>query len=343
MVPEPPPIQALPKLRVRSPLMATLAVALPVAFLLMCGLKLRGCMTEHSRQSHYDFTFDMSPDGRTLVFAGVGQGGRDLYLFDLKSRRVSSLTATRDYEICPSFSHDGKRLVFTRGTPGVRADQLCVMDLATREVRQITDADENVTNPAFFPDGWRVLCTIETEYRWGGLASSWNESGELRVVDLQTGKQEAVITPKVNVSGPRFSADGKWIAWSGWREGADGGVYISPATDPNHAAKVLPPVSSLALNADGTKIVFSEGDYSSDHKIYISDRLGKNRRLISGSEVGCFDPVFSPNGKHVYFSSETSFTGGTGKTLMRSSTAGDEVIQIAPYTLFENPLGPESF
>src|SRR5437899_1627767 len=55
--------------------------------------------TGHDRpHGHQDVSFDVSPDGTTLVFNGAGQGGWDLYLLHLKSGRVRRLAETPDYE-----------------------------------------------------------------------------------------------------------------------------------------------------------------------------------------------------------------------------------------------------
>jgi Tol biopolymer transport system component len=312
------------------------AMACPLGCVGFAAWNLRGCATEHSRPvGHNDITFDVSPDGRALAFAGVGDGGRDLFLLDLQSRRVTPLTSSEDYEIGPSFSRDGKSLAFTRGTPGVRADQLYVMELSTRKVVQLTNADENVSSPVFLPDGKRVLCTVEKIYRWGGLASSWDEGGELRVIDIDTRKQTPLKTRRRPVFSPRVSSDGKWIAW------IDDGGYVAPMSDPLKASKVVPQAATLAINTDGTKIAASIGEYSPDLKIYLTDRKGRSRRIISGTAKGCNDPVFSPDGEYVYFSAEAWLEGATGvptKSLMRAKTSGREVTDIATYQLFENPL-----
>lgn len=336
MVPEAPPIQRKTTGQRPGGMLTKASMVCAVGVLLSIGLTLRGCMTEHSRPvGHGDITFDISPDGRSLVFAGVGDGGRDLYLLDLSSLNVTQLTSSRDYEICPTFSQDGGKVAFTRGAPYVRADQLCVIDLSTRKIEQMTDADENVSSPVFFPNGKKILCTVETQYRWGGLVSSWDEGGELRIIDAQTRKQITLKNSPSLAFKPRLSANGKWIAW------VQNGAYVSPMTDPIKASQAMPRAASLSLSADGTKLAASMGEYSPDLKIYIADRKGKNHRLISGSVGGCFDPVFSPDGKYVYFLSEAWLSGGTGvpiRNLMRASTLRDEVVEIASYELFEEPL-----
>ena len=334
MVPTPPP-PAFPS-SFRKNRFWLVAAFWPLVGFVTAAVTLRGCMTAHHRPSGYnEVTFDVSPDGRTLVFTGVGEGERDLYLFDLESKRVTPLTSSRDYEIGPVFSPDGERVAFTRGTPGVRADQLCVIDLSTREVFQVTDADENVTSPVFLPDGKRVLCTVETEYRWGGLAPSWGEGGELRVVDLQTRKQTLFQTPATPVFQPRVTRDGKWMGW------IDEGAHVTPMSA-QAETEVLPEATALALGADGTQIAFIEGGEGSNYNISIDNRAENSRQRIYGSRTPIFHPVFSPDGKHVYFVAERwrkDRMGDLPKRLMRVTIANGQVEEIVSSTRLERPLG----
>jgi Tol biopolymer transport system component len=293
-------------------------------------------MTEHSRPVGLsNVTFDISRDGRSLVFAGIGGGGRDLYLLDLKSHRVTPLISSEHYEICPSFSPDGETVAFTRGVAGVRADQLCVINIKSGRVTQVTDADENVSSPVFLPDGKTVLCTVETNYRWGGGASSWDEGGELRIIDTQTREQVRLQTAVAPVFSPRISADGKWIAWI-----ADG-AHIARMSDLGKAMKVDPLAVSVSINGDGSRVAVSAGEYSPDQKIYVFNRAEKERRLLSGSVEGCENPVFSPDGSYVYFLAEEWPDGPTGSpttSLKRAASSDGAVVEIASSSLFANPL-----
>ncbi len=286
---------------------------------------LRGCMIEHSRHENGDFTFDISPDGRTLVLAGVGEGGRDLYLFDLITRKVTPLTSSGSYDICPTFSPDGKRVAFTRGVPGVRADQLCVIDLATREVVQLTDSDENVSSPSFLPDGKSILCTVETQYRWGGLSSSWFEGGRLREIHIESKRQTLLKAPTFPVFGPRVSRDGKWMVWYG------DGASIASSNHPEKARVIADQGSFPATNADGNRLAISIGNYAPDHQIFVTNRSGGARRPMSNSK-GSFFSVFSPDGRDLYFLNECGEQG-----LKMADVATGKSVSVASMQLFESP------
>lgn len=103
-----------------------------------------------------------SPDGKTIVVAGLVHGQTDLYAYDLKTGKVRQLTNDRAAEILPNWSADGKYLAFStdqisleRGrTNGTWTMNLAIMDMAagTTEVLDLF-AGANNLNPQFDKDG----------------------------------------------------------------------------------------------------------------------------------------------------------------------------------------------
>ena len=55
---------------------------------------------------------DWSRDGRYVVFSGFQNAMVDLYLFDLKEKKLKKLTADKSYETRPRFSSDAEKIVF---------------------------------------------------------------------------------------------------------------------------------------------------------------------------------------------------------------------------------------
>src|SRR5947208_2750914 len=76
----------------------------------------RGMMTAHYRpHGHQNITYGISPDGKRLVFNANGKGGSDLYVLDLTTYQVTCLAPTPEYEVSPSFSPDGRSVLYAAG------------------------------------------------------------------------------------------------------------------------------------------------------------------------------------------------------------------------------------
>ena len=83
------------------------------------------------------------PEGHTVIFSGLAESGlSDLYRLTLPEGRLEKLTDDRYQDLDPSISPDGTRLVFASDRTAGGLDDavnLFVMDLETREIRQITN------------------------------------------------------------------------------------------------------------------------------------------------------------------------------------------------------------
>jgi Tol biopolymer transport system component len=75
-----------------------------------------GCFGAGASQvEHGNVTFAVSPDGQHIAFSAADD---DLYLLSLEKRRVSRLTKTDVRESSPSFSPDGKALIYAATVDG---------------------------------------------------------------------------------------------------------------------------------------------------------------------------------------------------------------------------------
>ena len=266
---------------------------------------LRGCASEHSRPSgHGDIDFDVSPSGQRIVFNALGNGGRDLYALDLKTKIVTQLTDTPDYEGAPAFSPDGQSLVYAAGTPGDRADHLFISASDGSLPRQLTNEDYNDEAPAFSRDGSRVVFTRNLTYNWGGLAASWGSDEVTCEVNLDGSGLRRLTAKQLKAMAPGFSAD-------------------------------------KAISPDGTMTAFARGRYAPDYQIFIGSTQSKAVRQLTRMKMGCFKPRFAPDGKSVFFQAESWPDGPSGvpkHSLWRIGIDGKNRSQIASYRLFDDPL-----
>ena len=103
-----------------------------------------------------------SPDGKSIVFAGLSQGQTDLYQYEIRTKKLKRLTNDIYSEIQPNFSSDGKTLAFatdkismTRGRKnGKFTMNIGVLDLATGTARELDFFyGANNLNPEHDDDG----------------------------------------------------------------------------------------------------------------------------------------------------------------------------------------------
>jgi hypothetical protein len=175
-------------------------------------------------------SLDVSPDGTRLAYGYV----------DLASSRrliaVSAPDGSGAHDLAegqdPTWSPDGTRLAFDRGTPGSR--RIYVMDANGANVVQLTQAAES-TQPAWSPDGtkiayvgnggiWTMRADGSDAHALGlaGSAPDWSPDGSRLVfvgasgvsIASADGSSVREVVPGWGAT-PRWSPDGNWIVFQG--------------------------------------------------------------------------------------------------------------------------------
>lgn len=115
-----------------------------------------------------------SPDG-TQIAATLQhrEGGRSLILIDARTGDVEALTHTRARDMDPVWSPDGATIYFSSDRGGIF--NIYSVELASREVRKLTNMVTGAIEPAIHPNG-------EQLYFVAGVFGGW----ELRFIDLKT-------------------------------------------------------------------------------------------------------------------------------------------------------------
>lgn len=151
---------------------------------------------------------DVSPDGQSIVFDMLG----DLYLMPFAGGDATQLTSGLAFDTQPRFSPDGKSIVFISDRQG--ADNVHVLDVATKEVKEVTRGRTNVyLSPEYSPDGQYIVAS-RGGFR-GSLPTLW-------MYHVKGGNGVSLYTPPPNPApgtavqqaGAAFSADGRFLYYT---------------------------------------------------------------------------------------------------------------------------------
>ena len=183
-----------------------------------------------------------SPDGRHLLFCSLESGQGDLFARDLATGRRTAIVSAPGYDGGPFFSPDGKRICYRSDRKQDNLLQVFVADLVfdkdgsitgTVNERQLTSNEHVNWCPFFRPDGKTlVYATSEVGHR---------NYEVFEIVLPEPGSSAEPVRRRVTEAEgadvlPVFSADGKWLLWTGQRhEGRSSQLYVGEYVDQSDA------------------------------------------------------------------------------------------------------------
>jgi Tol biopolymer transport system component len=153
-----------------------------------------------------------SPDGRKIVYlyksdflvSVCGRCGKEIHILDLKSREDKLVYKQEKTLFWPTFSPDGKRIVFSRIEDEItRRNDIYVIDVEGNNLKKLTSYANNIY-PTFSPDG-----------KWIIFASNRDGGYDLYKLEIQTMKVEKVTNFNATyIANLNFSPDGKKLVFS---------------------------------------------------------------------------------------------------------------------------------
>ncbi|MEZ5926630.1 MAG: Tol-Pal system beta propeller repeat protein TolB [Hyphomicrobiaceae bacterium] len=198
-----------------------------------------------------------SPSSQMITYTSFEQGTPHVFLQNLDTGQKELVGNFPNMAFAPRFSPDGGRIVMSLGSPEGWVN-LFEMDLASRQLRQLTGTRAIDTGPCFSPDGTRIVFESDRDgsqqlyvmSAGGGQAQRisfsegryatpvWSPRGDLIAFTKQLdgrfligvmkpdGSGERILTDGYHNEGPTWAPNGRLLMFFRESQGASGGPRL---------------------------------------------------------------------------------------------------------------------
>jgi Tol biopolymer transport system component len=200
-----------------------------------------------------------------------------------RPKRVRALTTFPGAEMAPSFPPDGKRIAFAWNGPEENGFNLYIKDLASQEIRQVTQHSSQALLSAWSPDG-RKLAFLRCEDSGGTVSLISAEGGP------ETKLFETACDHDYQWQSLSWSSTGEFVAYDEWFRGGDSyRITLFSLRDLQRRVLTNPALGSQdvfpAFSPDGQSVAFYHCIHA-DCTIYtVAVRGGDPTPIHSQTEV----------------------------------------------------------
>jgi dipeptidyl aminopeptidase/acylaminoacyl peptidase len=249
--------------------------------------------------------FALSPDGATVAFTWYRDGDWQVFLLDLEGGGAPRpAAALPDSCECPLFSADGRFLYFSRDDKGSERYDVYRLEIAGGELTNLLpDTPDLSPLPDFdlSPDGRTLALAVDHGDSYAAAllpADGAPGAGGLRILSDHY----------FNDWTPRFSPDGRYVAYQTDTHGQDSAVFVHDLQTGAHqviGGEEEPLLAFLALagsvwSPDGRCLAFHGGPFD-HHSIGVYDVERHTTAWVWAGECDAHHPGWSPDGTGLAF------------------------------------------
>ncbi len=240
--------------------------------------------------------FSWAPDSQRIVYQDEDpQDAKnpEIFVYSLETGESRNITNDPAFDGDPSFSPDGKQVVFASLRDGNA--EIYLMNADGGDVRRLTDHPAWDSHPVFSPDGTTIAFPSNRESEDSDVYLMSADGGNIR--RLTDWKTDEYVEPGC------WSPDGTQIAFVSDREGNDDIFVIN--------AEVYRPrliladsennIASPTLSPDGIQIVYQAETVGKTGELRVFDTETKRSRVLLETASSDLSPVFAPNGDWIAF------------------------------------------
>lgn len=238
--------------------------------------------------------FSWAPDNQQIVYQNrLDTENMEIFVYSLETGRSENVTNNDAFDADPSFSPDGKQIVFASLRDGNA--EIYSMNTDGSYVRRLTNHPAWDSHPVFSPDGTTIAFPSNRESEDSDVYLMTADGSNVR--RLTDWKTNEYVEPGC------WSPDGTQIAFVSDREGNDDIFVIS--------AEVFRPRLILAdsdsniafptLSPDGKQIVYQAETARKSGDLRAFDTKTRRSRTLLETATADLAPALSPNGDWIAF------------------------------------------
>jgi serine/threonine protein kinase/Tol biopolymer transport system component len=225
----------------------------------------------------------VSPDGRRVAIGIISQESQ-VWQYDLSLEKLTRFTFEGTVNGYPAWTPDGKRIAFISNKEGPLNVFWQLAD-GSGGLERLTTSDDLQTPNSWSPDGKELAFNEITP---GKGIDIW-------VLRLGDRRAQPFLQRPFNVSAPRFSPDGRWLAYVS-DESSRYEVYVQPYPGPGGKWQISTEGGTEPVwNPNGRELFYRSGDklMAVDIATQSGFTFGKPRMLFAGQYQTT--PVTFPN------------------------------------------------